>query len=330
MTTPKWVAVWVGILACGTTGIAAAQCLPTTDLVSAWDGDAVSGSVADDLKDGNDGVLTGGVTLGAGIRGQAFGFDGATGYIDFGTGISYQNATHGAVAAWIKGTPPAAPASTDYWATVFEHDRDGVGNYAVQLVANIDSLNAEFTLFNGDYFTVYGSTPVLDGTWHLIVGQWDPTGMYLYVDGRLDNSNTLAVNLGVYEGGGARAGTIYWNGLFSNWFNGLVDELQIFDHALAPADIAAAFNACRPVQTISDLMQQVAALELSRGLKQSFLAKLGAAQRSLDNGRNGPAVEQLQAFINEVEAQRGKALTNAAADAMVSSASGLIAVIQAG
>jgi hypothetical protein len=315
---------------CSTSGLASAQCLPDTGLISAWDGDAVSGSVADDLKDGNDGTFLGGVTLAQGLRGQAFSFDGATGFIDFGTGISYRSATQGAVAAWVKGTPPEAPADTDYWATIFEHDRDMYGNYAVQLVANIDSLKAEFTLFNGDYFTVYGNTPVLDGKWHQVIGQWNSEGMYLYVDGRLDNSNALVVDLGTYEGGGARSGVIYYGFEYAHWYGGLVDELQIFDRALAAADIEAAFTACRPVQTISDLIQQVAALGLSRGLKQSFLAKLGAAQRSLDNGRNGTAVEQLQAFINEVEAQRGKALTNAAADAMVSSASGLIAVIQAG
>lgn len=330
MNTPRWVGIWVAVLACGSSGLAAAQCLPDAGLVSAWDGDAVSGSVASDLKDGNDGVLTGGVTLGAGIRGQAFSFDGATGYIDFGAGISYQNGTQGAVAAWIKGTPPAAPAPTDSWATVFEHDRDAVGNYAVQLVASIDSLNPAFTLFNGQYYTVYGITPVLDGKWHHVVGQWDSTGMYLYVDGSLDRSDTLVVNLGAYGGGGARAGVIYWNGIFANWFNGLVDELQIFDRALTAAEIAAAFNSCRAVQTISDLMQQVAALDLSRGMKQSFLAKLGAGQRSLDDGRSEDVVDQLGAFINELEAHRGKGVTTAAADALIGSARGLIASIQAG
>ncbi|HMN31095.1 MAG TPA: hypothetical protein PKE45_23275 [Caldilineaceae bacterium] len=44
----------------------------------------------------------------------------------------------------------------------------------------------------------------------------------------------------------------------------------------------------------------------NRGVTNSLLAKLDAAQRALDRGQAAVAIATLQAFINEVEAQAGK------------------------
>jgi hypothetical protein len=67
---------------------------------------------------------------------------------------------------------------------------------------------------------------------------------------------------------------------------------------------------------------------LPKGLENAFLATLGNAQRSTDEGRTGVAVNQLQAFINKVEAQRGKVVTNAVADALIASAGNIVASMQ--
>ena len=44
----------------------------------------------------------------------------------------------------------------------------------------------------------------------------------------------------------------------------------------------------------------------NKGVANSLLAKLDAAQASLDRGNTSAAVNQLNAFINEVNAQAGK------------------------
>jgi len=58
---------------------AAGTCvIPPSGLVSWWDGDAVSGTTASDIQDGNDGTLLNGATTAPGFVGNAFSFDGAT------------------------------------------------------------------------------------------------------------------------------------------------------------------------------------------------------------------------------------------------------------
>ena len=51
--------------------------LPPTGLVSWWPGDGN----ADDIEDGNDGTLLGGVTFAPGLVGQAFSFDGVDAFV---------------------------------------------------------------------------------------------------------------------------------------------------------------------------------------------------------------------------------------------------------
>jgi hypothetical protein len=44
----------------------------------------------------------------------------------------------------------------------------------------------------------------------------------------------------------------------------------------------------------------------NQGIENSLLAKLDAAQSAYDRGQNSVAINNLQAFINEVQAQTGK------------------------
>lgn len=50
------------------------------------------------------------------------------------------------------------------------------------------------------------------------------------------------------------------------------------------------------------------------GIRNSLLAKVDSAAEALAKGNNQAAVNKLRALANEVEAQRGKRLTNAEAD----------------
>jgi 2',3'-cyclic-nucleotide 2'-phosphodiesterase (5'-nucleotidase family) len=60
-------------------------------------------------------------------------------------------------------------------------------------------------------------------------------------------------------------------------------------------------------------------------VRDSLLAQLIAAQRSIDAGKNRTAANQLNAFINLVRAQSGKAITKSAADLLISDARWVIA-----
>ena len=78
---------------------------------------------------------------------------------------------------------------------------------------------------------------------------------------------------------------------------------------------------------LGDLLAKVRSLKLAKGIENSLLVKLGNAQQKLDAGNTGAALNGLQAFINEVEAQRGKAISVADANALIAAARNIISVL---
>ena len=73
-----------------------------------------------------------------------------------------------------------------------------------------------------------------------------------------------------------------------------------------------------PTEAISNLIANIESLALPSGQENALLAKLNVALDSLASGRDNAAVNQLGAFINQVEAQRGKKISDADVDALIS------------
>jgi hypothetical protein len=102
----------------------------------------------------------------------------------------------------------------------------------------------EFGIYGGDlgagYSELNGNTILNDGTWHYVVGTWDhETGnMFIYVDGKLDGTDTqsaMAVsNQDLYIGVAD---------VTNGYFNGLIDEVKIYDYALTEEQIQANYIA---------------------------------------------------------------------------------------
>ncbi len=79
--------------------------------------------------------------------------------------------------------------------------------------------------------------------------------------------------------------------------------------------------------SMQPLMNQVKALDLSKGIEDSLLAKLETAESKLSDGipaNDHAAVNSLEAFINGVEAQRGKKISQDDADALIAAARAII------
>jgi hypothetical protein len=78
------------------------------------------------------------------------------------------------------------------------------------------------------------------------------------------------------------------------------------------------------------MIPQVVNLGLPVGIESSFLTKLDTALDSVLAGRNRNAANALNAFVNKVEAQRGKKLSDVDADGLVSDAEATIMLLRAG
>ncbi|HEB14014.1 MAG TPA: hypothetical protein ENI09_01215 [candidate division WWE3 bacterium] len=85
-----------------------------------------------------------------------------------------------------------------------------------------------------------------------------------------------------------------------------------------------------PAQAIQDLADLVETFNLQQGMTNSLDAKLDSAVNALDDlneNNDVVAVNSLYAFINAVEAQRGKSITDAQADELIEVAQRIIANI---
>ena len=78
---------------------------------------------------------------------------------------------------------------------------------------------------------------------------------------------------------------------------------------------------------IQELIALVDQFQLHKGISNSLLAKLASASRSLDQWKEKPAKNKLNAFINEVEAQAGKKIPEEQAAELISMASRIVSSI---
>jgi hypothetical protein len=76
--------------------------------------------------------------------------------------------------------------------------------------------------------------------------------------------------------------------------------------------------------TIEDIIEQIEEMDIPDGIKNSLLSKLKNALRLLEKGQEKAAMNLLEALIKEVNALRGKKLTNEDADALIAAAQSII------
>ena len=102
--------------------------------------------------------------------------------------------------------------------------------------------------------------------------------------------------------------------------------------ATDPSGNTSEFSRCGGLATPSDqiqgLVSDVEGLNLQpKGIETSLVAKLQAALASLAAGDTATACDELNAFINQVQAQAGKKITQTDADALIQSAQAIRAAL---
>lgn len=211
----------------GDVEIKACSPLTTDGLIGWWPAED-----ATDVVGGNDGRLIDGAAIGRGYVGDAFGFnDGAVvlgGTVDLSGGFT-----------------------VDAWVRFNESGFDGVqsvfNNHQVFLRKNDSSEGSGFGLFlNLDDGSVepraHSETQLQPGVWTHVAGTWDGSELRIYVDGRLDQAvprqgSMIGTTVDAQIGRGEQ------DGLLTNPFDGSIDEFEIYERALSPAEIMAIFEA---------------------------------------------------------------------------------------
>lgn len=110
--------------------------------------------------------------------------------------------------------------------------------------------------------------------------------------------------------------------------DGILDVDDLCPHE-NPQGYDADLDGC--IDTIDDLISIVFDMNLQRGIANSLDSKLQNAKSAmvdLDNGNIGGAINKLEAFINEVEAQRGKEVSDEQAELLILMARNVISLIE--
>lgn len=161
-----------------------------------------------------------------------------------------------------------------------------------------------------DKSTMVGLTVTLDGS-----GSSDPDGSI--VDYVWDVAG------GTPCSAGAICSTVY-----STAGNKAVTLTVTDNDGLTDSDTAI-ITVKTPTQGVRDLGSEIDDAQLPEDIESGLMDKLDAAINALNKGNEKAAVNMLNAFINMVNAQRGKTITNAQADTLIQMAQNIMTSINA-
>ncbi len=222
-----------------------------------------SGSIAPDSSgNGHDGTIQNGASFAAGKFGNAVSLDGSTQYVSVPSADALQDSSNGfSVCAWgnLAGFSPAdgsilvakeatavGSPSQDPWTLWEIYTKNDALNDATYPTFAISNGNP-----GGSHYMASGSKIPLNSWFHLC-GVYDPsdTSMKTYLNGELNVSeisnvaaighNSQPVVIGAF---GATD--------FPDYFNGMIDDVRIYNRALSAADVAAIYDPSAPTITLN-------------------------------------------------------------------------------
>ena len=213
----------------------------TTGLTGHWTLDA---DATDSSGNGYNGTLTGNAAIDTSSNTNHVGagkgtFDGTTDYVALSTHVAgFSGLTEGTIAAWIKLTDTV---ESMIWGLSDGGEAFDLVKFGVEL-GQLKWLN-----FNDafDNVLVYSTATVNDGTWHHVAVTVDSGGNTMYIDGvaaSVSYSTGSAATTAFFDditdsdtvdiGRSVRASTTEAE------FNGLADDVRVYNRALLAADIA--------------------------------------------------------------------------------------------
>jgi len=205
--------------------------LSDPDLITHWTLDEGIGTIASDATgNGNDGVLVNGPVWTSGILNGALLFDGQNDHVVVDSSPLDMNTWNAiSVGAWIKNDVGAGAGTDDivsYW------------NYpsSRSWVLTHHKNDRYFWEIMGKGFVTGGT---VSGDWTHVMGTYDGGTMRLYVNGvQVGSAGGLSGNLPASTANviiGSQA-----NG--SNYFDGIIDDVQIYHRALSDSEIQALYD----------------------------------------------------------------------------------------
>lgn len=221
--------------------------------VAWWQFDEGRGSVATDTASGRKDAMKGHLFFGLGVRGSGLRFDGFTSRLVRKASEAPAVAKAFTIEAWV------APQEYSWnWTGIVDQDQDGRGGYSLG-INHLGQIGL-YASVGDQWVGCLSREPLPLLKWSHVAGTFDPAfGFRLFINGQpagrkgVRGALVPAQNTDLWIGMSHRQ---QWPALterapsrkfLSNMvFDGLVDEVRIFDRALSPDEIQASFTANRP------------------------------------------------------------------------------------
>lgn len=198
-------------------------------LVAAYSFEEGVGPTSADLSGlGHVASVLGPVWTAAGRSGGALVFDGVDDTLRIASTPALSPTQAITLSAWVR--PAASPHD---WRTLLLKEAPGSLDYA--LYADAPGARPEAYVDVGSAREVVGAVALAVDEWSHLAATWDGSLLSLYVNGSLVSSRAVAGALSA-SGGVLRVGG---NAVWGEYFAGVIDEVRIYDRALAAAEIVS-------------------------------------------------------------------------------------------
>jgi hypothetical protein len=210
---------------------------PPSGMVAWYPGDGNT----DDIQNGNKGTLEGGATFAPGMVGQAFSLNGTDAFVQAPSSAATDPTTAGSQDAWVMFNQ--LPSAAGHIMEII-----GKGGFGTDFDLQAETDN-RFHFYIAANTSVASNTVIQTGVWYHVAGAWDSIiGLQMYVNGALENTNPTLLTRS-QSGQPLEIGNQpFFAGRF---FDGLIDEVEVFGRALSASEVLGIFNAgsagkCKP------------------------------------------------------------------------------------
>ncbi len=200
---------------------------PPTGLVAAWGFDAGSGPQAADASgNGHAGTISGAAWSAAGRHGQALNFDGVNDWVTVADAAALDLTNRMTLSAWVR------PDTLGAWRNLIMKETSA--NLAYSLYAH-DGTRPASWVYTNQYRSAAGGSALPLNAWSHLAVTYDGATLRLYRDGAQLAQTAFAQNM-ITSTQPLRIGG---NNIWGEYFDGLIDEVRIYNRALSATEIQA-------------------------------------------------------------------------------------------
>jgi hypothetical protein len=204
---------------------------PPVGLVAAFGFNEGSGTTISDVSGlGNNGTLSNAVWNSAGKYGFGLAFNGISSRVNIPDSASLRLSTGMTVEAWVK------PTALSGWNAVLMKEKTAGLVYG--LYANNDTNRPSGHVYVSNEVDTRGTAQLALNAWTHIAAAYDGNILQMYVNGVLASSKTVGGNI-LSSTGQLSIGSNIFGG---EYFNGMIDEVRIYNRALTAAEVQTDMN----------------------------------------------------------------------------------------